>query len=238
MEDYHVYLIWDKYKDRPYYVGKWGGVQNTFYITGSSYLKRYIQIFGKDQFWNRFEKRRLESVMFLEDLNKTEEYYIEKYQTFRNGGNRTKGGTYDWKYRTPNKVPVLQYDLNGNFIREWSSQKEPYREGVIERYSGISSCIRGLQESSGGYIWKEKISSNYPKKITPVTRKHNPINKEVQHFDKHNNLLGTYKTPKECSRLVGIPYVILTTLLKGTRVYKYWKEQTFRYKDTQWRKSK
>lgn len=57
-----------------------------------------------------------------------------------------------------NPIPVLQYDLNGSFIREWKTIKSACDELNI-RASGISSVLTGRYSHSGGYIWKYK--NNY-----------------------------------------------------------------------------
>jgi hypothetical protein len=49
--------------------------------------------------------------------------------------------------------PVLQFDLNGNFIREYFSASEAYR---ITKVSKITPCCRGERNKAGGYIWKYK----------------------------------------------------------------------------------
>tara|TARA_R110000782_G_scaffold269026_1_gene366394 strand:+ start:315 stop:959 length:645 start_codon:yes stop_codon:yes gene_type:complete len=51
--------------------------------------------------------------------------------------------------------PVLQYDLNGKFIKEWSSQKEVFITLGIKS-SAIWSNIKGITKQSGGFIWKYK----------------------------------------------------------------------------------
>lgn len=49
--------------------------------------------------------------------------------------------------------PVLQFDLKGNFIREYFSASEAYR---ITKISKITACCRGERNKAGGYIWKYK----------------------------------------------------------------------------------
>ena len=44
-----------------------------------------------------------------------------------------------------------QYDLDGNFIKEWHSTREARRELHI---FGIDKCCRGVQRTAGGYKWK------------------------------------------------------------------------------------
>ena len=51
--------------------------------------------------------------------------------------------------------PVIQYDLNGNLIKEWGSIKEASVYYGIHS-SNIGNCCRGTQGSSKGYLWKFK----------------------------------------------------------------------------------
>lgn len=61
----------------------------------------------------------------------------------------------------PNKnirKPVLQFDKNNNFIKEWNSIREAedfYSNG--KKNTSISSCCRGNIKTAYKYIWKFKI---------------------------------------------------------------------------------
>lgn len=52
-------------------------------------------------------------------------------------------------------VPVIQCDLQGNYIKEWKSATFVAKELNL-RQSGISSAANGAYKSSGGFIWKLK----------------------------------------------------------------------------------
>lgn len=52
-----------------------------------------------------------------------------------------------------NYIPILQYDKNNNFIREWESITSAREELKI---SNISHCLSGKYKTSGGFIWKYK----------------------------------------------------------------------------------
>lgn len=61
------------------------------------------------------------------------------------------------------KLAILQYDLDGNFIREW--------EGIIDAakslntYStNISRCCQGKFKQAKGFIWKYKDETMFGKK--------------------------------------------------------------------------
>ena len=50
--------------------------------------------------------------------------------------------------------PVLQYDLEGNLIREWKSVTECGMNGY--NYGNVAACCRGELKTYKGSIWKYK----------------------------------------------------------------------------------
>jgi hypothetical protein len=57
------------------------------------------------------------------------------------------------------KKPIIQYDLQGNFIREWTSATDASKELGISN-SPITNCCRNISKSSNGFIWKYKNENN------------------------------------------------------------------------------
>ena len=60
------------------------------------------------------------------------------------------------KHANPNKKPVLQFDLNMNFIREFESINEAVRILELKSPFGIIGCCKNKQKSSMGFIWRYK----------------------------------------------------------------------------------
>ena len=52
-----------------------------------------------------------------------------------------------------NAIPILQFTKSGEFIKEWPSAREAYRQLGIN-YKNICNCLKGRRESAGGYIWR------------------------------------------------------------------------------------
>lgn len=50
------------------------------------------------------------------------------------------------------KKPILQYTLNGEFVREWPSATDVRNEAN----GNICNCLKGRLPSAYGYIWKFK----------------------------------------------------------------------------------
>ena len=66
-----------------------------------------------------------------------------------NYGNRNN------KAKISKSKPVLQYDKNGNFIKEWFGIKNA-GENLKIASSDIGECCRGKRKTAGGYAWKFK----------------------------------------------------------------------------------
>jgi len=53
------------------------------------------------------------------------------------------------------RKPILQYTLDGVFIKEWDSAATVTLELCINN-SNIHSCLTGNRTNAGGFIWKHK----------------------------------------------------------------------------------
>jgi group I intron endonuclease len=61
------------------------------------------------------------------------------------------------KRRISNSKHIIQYDLKGNFIKEWDNGKIASKELNIS-YTSINHCCNNKTITSGGYIWKFKYN--------------------------------------------------------------------------------
>jgi group I intron endonuclease len=52
-------------------------------------------------------------------------------------------------------ISIIQYDKQGNFIKEWDSATKASEELLISQ-GNICGCRRGLRKTAGGFIWKQK----------------------------------------------------------------------------------
>ena len=59
------------------------------------------------------------------------------------------------KYKNKTIKSILQYDMSGEFIKEWDSISSASKELKIGS-NCITTCCSGKYKSSGGYIWKYK----------------------------------------------------------------------------------
>ena len=69
-----------------------------------------------------------------------------------------KKGVFDGA-KNPSSRMVLQYDLQGNFIKEWDYIALASKTLKICTTS-IGQCCRGKLKKAGNYIWKFKVANN------------------------------------------------------------------------------
>jgi len=110
---------------------------------------------GKKQNPEHIEKRisyRIGSKMSQET--------IEKRTETRKQNAINRGYYVNFEKIEKESKPILQFDMDNNFIKEWKSIREACRELNISRSNVINVC-KGKHrfKSSGGFIWKYKLST-------------------------------------------------------------------------------
>jgi len=82
----------------------------------------------------------------------------------KKASDKLKGRKIKWNLKgikkQPHKrstdIPILQFDLQGNFIAKYDKISEASK-GSKSLHEGIRACINGKYKQSGGYIWKRLI---------------------------------------------------------------------------------
>lgn len=87
-----------------------------------------------------------------EELDEKEKYYIALYNSLVPNGYNILTGGHDG-YNPEFCKKTYQYDLEGNFIREWESLAAIERELPINK-ANASACCRHEKLTSDGYIWQ------------------------------------------------------------------------------------
>jgi len=124
---------------------------------------------------------KVRSGQALENIRKSRsekfsyKWKVPKSEEFKNkvrGVKKTQEHIQKIKDNRPNKKSILQYDLDGNFIREWESCKSASNYLGKNSPSVISSCCNKKIKYAYGYQWRFKgeniiftIDDIYKKKI-------------------------------------------------------------------------
>lgn len=119
---------------------------------------------SKDGKNKRYSVHRLVAETFIPNPNNLKEVnHIDEDKTNNNVENlewcdtkyNINYGTRIERQKVKLSKPVLQFTLNGQFVAEYPSIIEAYRQIGIYQQS-ISECCKGKRKSAGGYIWRFK----------------------------------------------------------------------------------
>ena len=146
---------------------RWKGHWKQVKAGSNTYLHNTMRKYGKNNFI--FE---IIEECGQDTINEREIYWISYYDSFNNGFNLTIGGegvkgkvfTEEEKenqrqisIKKGNNKPLLQFDLEGNFIKEWVGAKTVNKQ-MGYSYGSISSCTSKKEgyKTAYGFIWVYK----------------------------------------------------------------------------------
>lgn len=128
-------------------------------IHDNSILQRSFNKHGEEN----FEFHILEYVDNVQDLPIREQYYIDTldphYNLVRNVANDPRMTSHEGYIDIPRRKVIIQYDLEGNFIKEWDWLQTIVQELGLKP-CGIGQSCTGYQKQSQGFIWKYKDEFN------------------------------------------------------------------------------
>ena len=109
--------------------------------------------------------------------------------------------------------PVLQYDLNGNFIKKWDCQSDVARAYNIR---SIYFCIDKITKSCKGYMWRS-FKGEIKDHIPPFKNRLLPL--AINQYDPNNNFIKSWDNANDAAKELDISY-------KGIRECCYNRQKT------------
>ena len=164
-----IYLVENCYGDsNKVYIGK---TKNNRYWDHKKTFGRDI-IYTEIDYINSLERKYWKTL---------ESYWIEQFRQWgfqimnkqKNGGSGPEFLTYEQKQNISKKLKnrkilwshkfsgrssicIKQYDIEGNFIKEWPSIKEAAKFYSLDEGT-LCACLKGRQKTCGKYKWSYKI---------------------------------------------------------------------------------
>ena len=218
-------------KNEPFYVGIGNDIKG-------KYSRAYIN-YGRNNIWkNIINKTPYKVDILLDNLSweeacEKEKEFIKLYGRIdlKTGilSNMTDGGDGTIGYKRNKKlnndalwykaIKIYQYDLEGNFIKEWKSTAEVCKKLNLDR-GHVCSVLKGNKYMVKGYMFRyEKYD-----KIEPCSSyKYKP----VFQYDLTDNFIKEWKSTSEAENYlnkVGI-YSVLTGKTKTCAGYKWYRNK-------------
>jgi len=155
-----------------YWLRKFDVANNSLFYNKTNRSRGWSKV--TDEQKEKISKAKLGVKMSLESSNKKREKMLGKSkhteeskqkigsknkhpkpEGFKEKCQKPKSEEHCKKISKTKSIPILQYDLEGNFIKEWESGKLA-AESLNLNQSCINDVVRGKLKKSGGYIWKYK----------------------------------------------------------------------------------
>jgi group I intron endonuclease len=137
--------------------------------------------------------------------------FLNPYYNIVRSAHSTLGYKHTEEYLNKVRKKVLQYDLNGDFLKEWRSLIEASKETGIDK-SAIQSCCSGNNMSSGNFMWKYKTQEDFEKKISPYS---SDLRRPVLCYDKDGKFVKKFGSILEAAKHFNIPVGNICHNLKG-----------------------
>lgn len=122
-------------------------------------------------------------------------------------------GTCKERIGLTNGIPVLKYDLEGNFISEYRTMTEAERNEGID-HANICICCEGKISHCNNFIWIYKgdehtIQDRIKKIKNSITRP-----KKLEMYDRDGKYIRTYDSVLQASKTSGDSYMVINRQLK------------------------
>lgn len=132
-------------------------------------------------------------------IDERERYWIAYYDSYHSGYNMTIGG----QDQPLNKgKPVLQYDLQGNYIQTFESAFQAANStGLCDET--IRQACRQIRPGAGGYQWRY-FSTNFPLQIAPLKNYQSKKKRKVNQFNLRGELINSFDSLQEAAQKTNI----------------------------------
>ncbi len=174
----------------------------------NQHLRRSIKKFGFDA----FEVIEVfDTAETLEKLNEKESYYINLFDSYKNGYNQSFGGDSVSGYERPkskdckNSKRICQISLDGELIKVWDCATDASNELNIDQ-SSISMVCKGKRKIAGGFVWvhEKDYDPNKDYKRTPHTKDMGKGTKPVLWLDDNGNIIQEFYSVISAGKALGI----------------------------------
>lgn len=174
----------------------------------NQHLRRSIKKFGFDAFE---VVEVFDTANTIEELNEKETYYINLFDSYKNGYNQSFGGDSVSGYERPkskdckNSKRICQIGLDGELIKIWDCATDVSNELHIDQ-SSISMVCSGKRKTAAGFVWVHEKdydpNKNYSR--TPQIKDRGKGTKPVLLLSENGEILREFYSVINAGKTLGI----------------------------------
>lgn len=199
------------------YAFKGSGIERVYkYLLGNEvrkerhnqHLRRSIKKFG----FEAFEVIEVFDVAeTIDELNEKEAYYINLFDSYKNGYNQSFGGDSISGYGRPsgkdclNSKRLCQISLDGELIKVWDCATNASNELGIDQ-SSISMVCKGRRKIARGFVWvhEKDYDKNKDYKKIPQKKDRGKGTKPVLLLSETNEIMQEFYSVNNAGEALGI----------------------------------
>lgn len=106
---------------------------------------------------------------------------------------------------------IKQFDLQGNFIKEWNSVKEA-ADGTKTSKTPLTQCLNGKGKTAGGFLWSYTYKVN-----TNIAPNRSKCRKTVRQLTLDRTFIKEWSSIQEASEKLNINLGSIKNCIKGTQ---------------------
>jgi group I intron endonuclease len=234
------------------YVGQTKNYKNRIYDHKYTLNKNTCKCRKLQYAWNKYGKLNFKFEIIehclLEDLNTKEIYWINFYDSMKNGYNLENGGRLNkelsketkklmstnnprvWKGKFGKEhntsKTIHQYSLKGDYIASYGSCYEAARS-IGKNYKSINSCVNNSCKSAYGFQWSYEFYKAID--VYYIPKKQNYYQERaVNMLDNNGKVIKSFKSAADAQRELQKNKNKIFEVCKGKR--KYWAGYKWEYK--------
>lgn len=139
-----------------------------------------------------------------DNLLEREQYYFDKYHPEYN---IAKIAGNNLGVKSTRRIPIIQYDLDGNKIKIWDCLEDIKKELNLSASSKISECCKLKRNKSYGFVWR--YFENNSEFSLCTTRK----GKCIAEIDNNKNIINVWERIIDCANDIGTSSAAICNLL-------------------------
>ncbi len=214
--NFYVYSHIKKTDGKCFYIGKGKGNRNLTPHSRNRYWKEIVNQHG------------FISIILINNITEEKAFKLEShfcnqigYENLTNIRKETGWGGHSHQPETILKLSksILQYDLDGNFIKKWDSATLASQHFNKKSSAAITECCRGIRKSIYGYKWRhENNPINEPQKYVEKKikiLKNPPYYRPIIQKDLHGNVIKIWNNIKEASLFLNIKTGSISNCISG-----------------------
>jgi group I intron endonuclease len=226
-----VYAIKNKINGK-LYIGSSNNIRKRFYNHKNLLINNKHYNIKLQRAWNKNGENNFEFYILEEtstneiELREAEQKHLDLNNSYspKSGYNiskkadcpygNEKSGEFLKIFNKTKRKPIIQYNLDGEFIKEWESLSEAAKFYKIKVSSIFANCKRRIKTVSG-FVWRYKSEIENINTKIPINEIKNSCTKPILQYDLEGNFIKEWESTFLAGKTLNISLTMISNVCTG-----------------------